>query len=69
MKKTKKRKPKEKTVLQEDRLAFGYIISKSIDPETAFAYPITSLPLAIAEPDGTLRSSSKSLLRNFLIFD
>ena len=62
-----KKKPKEKTVMQEDRIAFGYIIAKSIDPITAFKYPITTYPLAIADPDGTLRASSKSLLRNFLI--
>ena len=67
VKKKKKKTIKEKTVLQEDRIAFGYIISKSIDPKTAFAYPITSLPLAIAEPDGTLRASCKATLRNYLI--
>ena len=62
-----KRPPKEISILKEDRIAFGLIISKSMNLETAFKYPITSLPLAIADPDSTLRSSSKSSLRNYLI--
>ena len=65
--KKKKRPPKGKSTLKGDLLAVGLIISKSINLETAFLYPITSLPLAIAEPDSTLRSSAKSVLRNFLI--
>ena len=32
----------------------------------AFSYPITSLPLSVATPDGELRQSDKASLRNYL---
>ena len=35
--------------------------------EEAFAFPVTSVPLSIANPDSTLQQSSKHLLRNHLI--
>ena len=43
------------------------IISNNIDLEVAFSYPITDLPLSIANIDGTLRTGQKCLLRNHLI--
>ena len=52
------------TVLKQDRQAFGTLLSKSVDLEEAFAYPVTSVPLSITNPDSTLRQSSKHLLRN-----
>ncbi len=55
------------TVLKQDRQAFGTLLSKSVDLEEAFAYSVTSVPLSIANPDSTLRQSSKHLLRNHLI--
>ena len=39
------------------------IVSKS----EAFQYPITSIPLALATPEGELRQSDKASFRNFLI--
>ena len=36
-------------------------ISKSIDLKRLFAFPLAHLPLAIAEPDDTLRKTAKSL--------
>ena len=64
----KKVKPsKAVTVLKQDRQAFGTLLSKSVDLEEAFAYPVTSVPLSIANPDSTIRQSSKHLLRNHLI--
>ena len=32
-----------------------------------FSYPLTSIPLALAFPDNSLRQSQKAPLRNFLI--
>ena len=37
-------------------------ISKSIDLKRLFAFPLAHLPLAIAEPDDTLRKTAKSLV-------
>ena len=59
--------PRKVSVLKEDRQAFGDLLSKSIDIEEAMQYPLTSVPLAIATPEGTLRPASKHLLRNFII--
>lgn len=59
--------PKAVTLLKEDRQAFGLIIAKSISSQEAFQYPITTVPLAVATTDSTLRQSDKASLRNFLI--
>jgi hypothetical protein len=61
------KQPRKVSVLKEDRQAFGDLLSKSIDIEEAMQYPLTSVPLAIATPEGTLRPASKHLLRNFII--
>ena len=37
-------------------------VSKSIDLKRLFAFPLAHLPLAIAEPDDTLRKTAKSLV-------
>ena len=65
--KKRMKRSKAVTVLKQDRQAFGTLLSKSVDLEEAFAYPVTSVPLSIANPDSTLRQSSKHLLRNHLI--
>ena len=44
-------------------------MEKAISLEEAFSYPITSLPLSIAHPDGTVRQGNKSNFRNQLIKD
>jgi hypothetical protein len=61
------KQPRKVSVLKEDRQAFGDLLSKSIDIEEAMQYPLTSVPLAIATPEETLRPASKHLLRNFII--
>ena len=65
--KKKKKVNKAVTGLIEDRQAFGVLLSKGVDLNYAFQYPITSLPLSIATPDGNLRDGSKSVLRNYII--
>ena len=61
------KQPRKVSVLKEDRQAFGDLLSKSIDIEEVMQYPLTSVPLAIATPEGTFRPASKQLLRNFII--
>ena len=63
----KKPIPKAVTLLKEDRQAFGLIIGKSVSLQEAFKYPITTVPLAVATTESTLRQSDKASLRNFLI--
>ena len=65
--KKKKNENKVLSSVKQDRQAFGMIISNNIDLEIAFSYPITDLPLSIANIDGTLRTGQKCLLRNHLI--
>ena len=59
--------PRKVSVLKEDGQAFGDLLSKSIDIEEAMHYPLTSVPLAIATPEGTLRPAPKHVLHNFII--
>jgi len=59
--------PKMVTVLKQDRQAFGSLLRKSVSLEEAFEYPVTSLPLSIANGDVELRQSGKSILRTYLI--
>ena len=55
-------------VLKEDRQAFGLLVGKVSTPAEALAYSLTSVPLALVDPDKTLRSqTTKSSLRNHLI--
>ena len=55
--------------LMEDRQDFGAMTGKSKSPEELLSYPLTSVPLALASPDGDLRQGSKAPLRNHLIED
>ena len=54
-------------ILNEDLQPFGLIVAKSVSMEEAFAYPITYVPLSIAEPDSKLRQSEKASFRNYLM--
>ena len=50
-----KKTKKALDVMKEDRQAFGILVAKSVSLEEAFKFPITSVPLAAANPDSTLR--------------
>ena len=41
--------------LKEDCQAFGVLISETTSLQDAFSYPLTTYPLSISNPDGTLR--------------
>ena len=63
----KKSKNKIVSTLQEDCQAFGLIVDKSLSLGEAFQFPITTVPLSIAFPDGKLRQSEKASFRNYII--
>ena len=42
-------------VIKEDRQAFGLLVGKVQTPSEALKYPLTTVPLALVEPDQTLR--------------
>ena len=63
----KKTTPKAVSLLKEDRQAFGFIVAKSVSLEEAFQYPITTVPLAVATSESTLRQTNKASLRNYLM--
>ena len=65
--KVKRKTPKAISVIKEDRQAFGVIPGDDIDLIEALTYPITSLPLSIGNPGGTLGQSTKNTFHNFLI--
>ena len=54
------KKTKEVSVLTEDKQAFGTIVAKATSLHEEFTYPITSVPLSIATPCGSLYQSNKS---------
>ena len=54
------KKTSTKVDLKEERQAFGVIISKCKSLDEAFSFPITSLPLNVANPNGTLYQSDKA---------
>ena len=54
-------------VIQEDRQGFGWLLCNNTNLHHALQYPITSIPLSLANPDGFLRSAPKNLFRNELI--
>ena len=54
-------------MIKEDCQAFGLLVGKVKSQEEALAYPLTSIPLALANPDHTFRQGSKATLRNYLI--
>ena len=54
-------------VIKEDRQAFGLLVGKVQTPSEALKYPLTTVPLALAEPDQKLRQqSTKATLRRFV---
>ena len=54
-------------VIKEDRLALGLLVRKVWIPSEALKYLLTTFPLALAEPDQTLRQqSTNETLRRFL---
>ena len=62
-----KTKPKAQAVLLEDTQAFGVLCAKAITLDEALKYPMTSLPLSLALPDGTMRQGAKSVFREHLL--
>ncbi len=62
-----KKVPKIISSLKEDRQAFGAMIGKNKSPEELLSHPLTTVPLALASPDGDLRQGSKAAFRNYLI--
>eukprot|EP00795_Rhopilema_esculentum_P006387 gene6387-11826_t len=62
-----KKVPKIISSLKEDRQAFGAMIGKNKSTEELLSYPLASVPLALASPDGDLRQGSKAALRKHLI--
>ena len=46
-------------VLKQDWQAFGTLLSESVSLSQAFQYPLTTLPLSIATPEGRLRQAPK----------
>ena len=65
----KKETPKAINVLKEDKQAFGMLVGKTTCLEDALSYPLTTVPLALASPDGDLRQGTKASLRNHMIED
>lgn len=63
----KVKRAKKVDILLEEKQAFGIIISKCKTKEEGFSYPMTSLPLSIANPNGSLYSANKAKFRNHLI--
>ena len=50
---------KQISVLKEDRQAFGILISKTATLDEAFQYPLTTVPLSIAETNSSLRQGNQ----------
>ena len=54
-------------MLKKDRKALGLFTSKCTDKKAAFHYPLTTYPLAIADPVGVLyQPAAKHLFKNEL---
>ena len=53
--------------MKEDRQAFGVVLGEEVNLEDAFRYPITSVPLNLANPDSTIRQNPKHHSCNYLI--
>ena len=54
-------------MLKEDHQAFGISVDKAVTLEEAITFPITSVPLNLSTPDGSLRQYDKANLGNCLI--
>ena len=55
----KTKKLKKEILLIEEKQAFGVMVAKCKSIKEAVSFPITSVPLSISNPDGTLYSSEK----------
>ena len=55
------------SILKEDHHAFGLLLAKAVSTEEAFQFPVTTLALSLATPEGKLRQSDEAVLRNYLI--
>jgi hypothetical protein len=53
---------KATVVIKEDKEAFGMLYAKCTDKRAAFLCCVTSRPLALADPDGSLRTGDKAKL-------
>ena len=62
-----KRSHQADDILQEDCQFLGTIVTKALNLNEAFQYPIISVPLSIATLDGGLRQSEKASLGHFFI--
>ena len=62
--KKKKQASKVINVLKEDKQAFDLLVGKTESLLEARSYPLTSVSLALAFPDGDLRQGLKAALRN-----
>ena len=54
-------------ILKEEKQAFGLLVGKLNSTEEALQYPLTSIPLSLATPDGNLRQSSNASFRNHIM--
>ena len=54
-------------VLKKEKYAFGILVGKSTTAVEAHSHSLTSVPFALALPNGDLRQSSKSPFRNHLM--
>ena len=64
----KKKTTKSISVLKEDCHALRFFVSKCTDKKASFHYPLTSFPIAIADPSGKLyQLTAKHLFRNEFI--
>ena len=64
-----KKMPAAVNVMKEEKQAFGLLIGKFSSTEEALAYPLTSIPLSLATPDGNLRQSSKATFGNHIMHE
>ena len=64
IRKSKSKKKNTIDVIKEDRQTFGILVGKVQTPSEALKYPLTTVALALTEPDQTLRQlSTKASLR------
>ena len=63
-----KKESRKLDILKEDKQAFGLLVGKVSTPADVLAFPLTTIPLALADVDKTLRSqTTKAVLRNHII--
>ena len=64
--KKEKKQEKKIDVLKKDHQAFGLLVGNVKTPEEALAHPLTTIPLALANPYNSFQQVSKATLRNHL---